>query len=232
MSGAEDGYRLAQKLWSARYRPSGKPFVDHLIGTSSALAFDGQARPVVLAGLLHAAYESGDFGPNHRASAERNRSMVRVAIGEEAEQLVHAYTTFAWWPEGVARLSVEPPTSPVEVELVAMRIANEWDDWVDGGVLRSGKRHAAEHQVPAASQMVSLARRHGLDLLGSGLEQAVRMSLDADLPQHSSNGMPDRSVLLLPASAKAQVALAERARRWALRVPCTRRIARVARRFT
>ena len=56
------GYRLAADLFSGQYRGSGKPFVAHLVGTASILAATKASATVVAAGLLHAAYDQGDFG--------------------------------------------------------------------------------------------------------------------------------------------------------------------------
>jgi hypothetical protein len=229
VSQAAQGYRLAQRLWSACYRPSGKPFVDHLIGTASALAFADEPPPVVLGGLLHATFDSGDFGPGRGGSSERNRQTLRACIGAEAEELVFEYSAFAWWPGGVSRLSAEPAASPIELRLLAMRIANEWDDWADGGVLRSGKRHMDEYQVTATSQMARLARSHGLDQLASGLEHAVETSLGAEQSNRSFEGMPAGSVLLLPASARARINPRERARRTVRSIPGARPLARAVR---
>lgn len=229
LSPTEQGYRLAQRLWSARYRPSGKPFVDHLVGTASALAFAAEPPPVVLGGLLHAAYESGDFGPGRGGPSDRNRQTLRDCIGPEAEELVFEYSTFTWWPDGISRLSADRVTKPMGLKLLAMRIANEWDDWADGGVLRSGKRHMDEHQVTATSKMARVARSHGLDLLASGLEHAVETSIGAERSGRSCEGMPAGSTLLLPASAKALIAPRERARRMVRRIPGARPFARAAR---
>ena len=54
--GLEAACDLATLLFDGLYRPDGRPFLSHAIGTASALVrYDLQA-PVVLAGLLHAAF--------------------------------------------------------------------------------------------------------------------------------------------------------------------------------
>src|SRR5205809_5329802 len=57
-----DVYEFAMLLFTGRYQPCGKPFIDHLVGTASILAFLHRPVEVVAAGLIHAAYVYGDFG--------------------------------------------------------------------------------------------------------------------------------------------------------------------------
>src|SRR5205085_1702384 len=85
-------YELAARLFSGRYRCSGKPFVDHLVGTASVVADSGGRVELVLAALLHAAYEHGDFGRGRRARGDERRTAVRRVVGDEAEALVFAYS--------------------------------------------------------------------------------------------------------------------------------------------
>ena len=55
-------YSLAAKLFTSQYRATEKPFVCHLVGTASIMA-QLKASPVLVSvGLLHAAYQSGNFG--------------------------------------------------------------------------------------------------------------------------------------------------------------------------
>src|SRR5690349_4857301 len=55
-------YEFAAELFAGRFRACGRPFLAHLVGTTSILAEIGAAEIIVVAGLLHAAYEQGDFG--------------------------------------------------------------------------------------------------------------------------------------------------------------------------
>jgi hypothetical protein len=205
---------FAQRLWSSQYRPSGKTFVSHLVGTASALAHAGEEIHIVQAGLLHAAYDSGDFGSGTLGSCEANREILRACVGPEAEQLVLEYSAFAWWPDGVSALSaMDNALSRSQRALLAMRIANEWDDWLDGGILQSGKRHLAEHEPVATQKMVQLARANGMETLAEGLEDAASSARGLGLSSTSHERMPSASYSLLPASAKLRRTLRQRALR-------------------
>ncbi|MGB5708108.1 MAG: hypothetical protein WBM41_14910 [Arenicellales bacterium] len=50
-----DTYDLARELFSGLYRPSGKTFIAHLVGTASILAECRVSIEVIKAGLMHAA---------------------------------------------------------------------------------------------------------------------------------------------------------------------------------
>ncbi len=52
-----DAYRTATALFANRFRPCGRPFVSHLVGTSAILAWLKVPIPMVVAALSHAAYE-------------------------------------------------------------------------------------------------------------------------------------------------------------------------------
>lgn len=89
-------YELAASLFATRFRPSGKPFTNHLVGTASILTAYRAAPPVIVAGLLHAAYEQGDYLPFGERSTENCRRMVRQVVGAEVEALIARYAVFPW----------------------------------------------------------------------------------------------------------------------------------------
>src|SRR5512137_1853160 len=55
-------YDLSMRLFTSRFRASGKPFLAHVVGTAGILGLLQAPGPVLAAGLLHAAYTHGDFG--------------------------------------------------------------------------------------------------------------------------------------------------------------------------
>ena len=84
-------YALAADLFAGQIRSSGKTFLEHLVGTASAVAAVGGRPALVHAGLLHATYTFGEFGDGQRNAAESKRAAVRAVIGAEAEELVAEY---------------------------------------------------------------------------------------------------------------------------------------------
>jgi hypothetical protein len=89
ISAVARAYRLAQRLFAASFRGSGRPFLCHLVGTASILVRDAAPAHEITAGLLHAAYSAGLFPFDmHRKMSPRKRAMVREAVGAEAEELI------------------------------------------------------------------------------------------------------------------------------------------------
>lgn len=164
-----DAYDLATELFSGRYRGNGKPFVAHLVGTASVLARHGAALEVVLAGLLHAAYQQGEFGSGRFGMTPRRRQRVRSVIGADAEALVARYTTYDW-------SRVPDNIDATDVPVVTMRIANELDECLDRGLLYAGagKRQAVEDGV---ARFVSAARALHLSTLADELDAAASSNL-------------------------------------------------------
>lgn len=129
-------YRLATRIFVGKYRGSGKTLIAHLVGTASLLAWLGRPAPVVAAGLLHAAYEDGDFG-----SSDPVRAM-KEAAGPDVEQLVSAYHALKWSysEELIQELRRREPTmSDQERQATVIRIANEVEDYLDLATMYHGK---------------------------------------------------------------------------------------------
>jgi hypothetical protein len=133
---ARRAYDLACQLFSGRYHASGKPFVDHLVGTASVvLTVDGRPE-LVTAALVHAAYQVGDFGPFQ--SVERRRARLRDAVGPESEELVFAYASWPWNGETIRGLTAGTVSdSPRTRDLLLLRLAHEVDVRSDRGALVS-----------------------------------------------------------------------------------------------
>ena len=119
---------VAAILMSGGYRPCGRPFVSHLIGTAGVLVRYGFRLDVVLAGLLHAAYSHcPELPPGQKTSIETVRDVL-VNAGVGVERRVRAYTrrgedpgAFATALDRVGELSFD------DAEIVAMIAANEVD---------------------------------------------------------------------------------------------------------
>jgi hypothetical protein len=86
-------YMLAMDLFGGGFRPCGRPFIDHVVGTAGVLAACGFSVRVVIAGLLHAAYTHAPphpGGPQETAGALSRRL---GGAGTTVERLVRAAAT-------------------------------------------------------------------------------------------------------------------------------------------
>ena len=152
-----DCYELATLLFAGHLRGSGKPFLAHLVGTASTLAAISAPPVAVVAGLIHSAYEQGDFGI---ARWRRRRDRVHAAIGKEAEGLVWRYCTMPWTPSEIGRLQTDlGQLSETDRLVVLMRLANELEDNLDLSMLHC---HPAKDAFRGQrDSLVALARSIG-----------------------------------------------------------------------
>jgi (p)ppGpp synthase/HD superfamily hydrolase len=178
------GYDLAMQLSPASFRGSGKPLLAHLVGTASILASIGQSARVVTAGLLHAAYVFGDFGDGRSGINEARRARVRNAVGVEVEDLVARYTGFDWNKNTIPAIRGRVASlTPIERDVLVIRLANELEDHLDFGVLYCGNGEKRREYIRSPlNQSVDMARTLGLTALAAELDAAFNDTLAADLP--------------------------------------------------
>ena len=158
---AAAAYELAAQLFSGQFRASGKTFLAHLVGTASILA--GQGRPIeeISAGLLHAAYDNGDFG----AGSKGRRDEVRGVIGELAESYLDAYSGLPWDPD-----RYPSSDSSVEQAVLMIRVANELEDVLDDSLAWVGPQRAAKI-MSRLEPTARLAERLGQPALAEALRR-------------------------------------------------------------
>src|ERR1700676_5647271 len=66
-------YAFAARVFTGCFRPSGKVFLAHLVGTGSILAELHRPIATIAAGLLHSVYTHGEFGDGARGLSEGKR---------------------------------------------------------------------------------------------------------------------------------------------------------------
>lgn len=201
------GYSLAARLCSGQYRPSGKPNVDHLIGTASILCSLHQPIEVIAAGLLHSVYTHGDFGTLRRGIADNKRELVRQAVGAPAEAYVARYTSLEWDRSAIAgylsRLSL---LTPFDRTVLLMRLADRLEDTLDGGDLYcANAQQRLGNLEHVGGPMVTLATLLGFPSLAAELNDAFASLRSAPLPEGLQNaGNPTRVYQLVPPSYRVR----------------------------
>ena len=194
-------YTLATQLFAGLHRASGKVFVAHLVGTASVLA-EARARiPVVLAGLLHAAYTHAEFGDGWRGVTAAKRARLRTVVGEEAEGLVERYTRFRWPGEGLPRLRAAlAGLDEADRDVVLMRLANELDDHLDLGILYHEDAERRRDLLEPLAICVDLARDLEQDRLAEALSVTFAECRSAEVPPAMRSPGARGSFLLAPSS--------------------------------
>ncbi len=125
-------YDVALALFGNSVRPSHKPFLAHLVGTAGVLAHWNETIDMVIAGLLHSVYLYGDFRDGRSGAHPARRGRVRAIVGAEAESLIAAYTA-ADWQCPIDQLIETACQSATGRALVAIKLADLWDEVSDGG---------------------------------------------------------------------------------------------------
>jgi hypothetical protein len=173
---AWQSYQFALQLFAGQYLPSGKPFIDHFIGTASILTSLQLPMKVVVAGLIHAAYRYGDFGAAGIGISQSKREQIVSAVGDEIETYLARYEKGDWSLRNLATLFDgldELPTLDRDVLLI--RLASELERCLDLGELYFPdieKRRAAQQKFVESSAplWVRIADRLGFALLAAELK--------------------------------------------------------------
>jgi GT2 family glycosyltransferase len=123
---------IAAMLHGDTLRPSGKPFLAHLVGTAAVLARHGAPAAVVAAGLLHAAYSHGRFPRIAGDGRPRWRAWLRAELGAEVETILDHYFEVAFDGADGALPDAAVDALPLSAAFAAMvRVANEIDERLD-----------------------------------------------------------------------------------------------------
>jgi len=194
-------YTLAMQLFAGLHRASGKVFLAHLVGTASALVEARARLPVVVAGLLHAAYTHGEFGNGWRGMTTVKRTRVATVVGEESEGLIARYTGFRWRCESLSSLGATlSGLNRADRDVVLMRLANELDDHLDLGILYYADAERRRELLEPLAVCVDLARDLGHYRLADALDDTFAACRAAKMPADTSRPGGRGSFLLAPAS--------------------------------
>lgn len=169
-------YELSTKLFAGRFRPCGRPFVAHLVGTASILAEIGAPEELVEAGLIHAAYEQGDFGFTRWRD---RRKRVRDAVGAAVEDLVLGYSKMRWNARTIRHLSIHlDQTTEFDRSVLLIRVANELEDHLDFAALLCRKAVYEDNSV--RELVTGIAERLRQPRLAEALRSVFRAPTDLE----------------------------------------------------
>ncbi len=187
---AAKAYHLAARLCSGQYRPSGKPNIEHLVGTASILCALEQPIDMVVAGLLHSVYAHGDFGAFRPGITERKRAVVREAAGIRAEAYVARYATLDWGPSAInGYLGGMDRLDALDRAVVVLRLADRLEDTLDGGDLYcANAEQRLRNLAQGGASMVNLASALGFPRLAAELGEALSFLSSARIPHGLQNG--------------------------------------------
>jgi hypothetical protein len=197
-----DAYDLASELHSTRFRPGGRPFICHAVGTASILASLGAAPEVVLSGLLHGAYDHGDFGDGTRGIDTAKRDEIRRAFGADAESRLAAFAALEWQTSDWERTrSLAEGLDDLGRDTLTLRLANELEELLEFEIQFRGDGDSRLAELDAAiDAMTALARAIDQPALATAIAEAGARCDDHRLPRSvrdtigSNHDRPPRSL--------------------------------------
>jgi len=206
-------YAFAMRLFTGFYQPSGKPAIDHLIGTASILASLHRPVEVVAAGLLHAAYLHGDFGDLRfrRVISHAKRDQLKQAVGEEVEEFIARYTALLWTRQTIPLIRDHlTELGPIDRDVLVMRLANELELHLDLAPLyyRETKNYqqALEQEGPP---LIDLADKLGFSTLATELARTFREIASGEVPlELRSRSIHFEAYLIPPQSYRQRLPVA------------------------
>ena len=161
---------LAARLMNGGFRPCGRPFINHLVGTAAVLLRYDLRIETVAAGLLHAAYSHG-WAPGNDAAAQCAGISAQLGQGSPVERRVRAYAQRGGQPPRVAgSMALD------DAEMALIDAANEIDMRFSGEYDYSGR--PPELSEDRLAGLMQVCRAVGLD----GLAQTLRLAVGQGRP--------------------------------------------------
>ena len=125
-------YHYMMELCGNRFRASGKPFMDHLVGVASIAAHYRHDIVLVVAALAHSVYDEADFGSFWPKITRRNKRELRRELGHDVDTLTRLYSEFEWKPQTVATIPQRLASmTGTERDVVFLRVANELEEAIN-----------------------------------------------------------------------------------------------------
>lgn len=205
-----DAYGLAAQLFTARFEPSGKCFMGHVIGVASILGAYAASAELVAAGLVHNAYRNGDFGDCRCKITAAKRERIRSVIGENAEQYVYRFATRRWYTQGLREIHQRLETlTESERHVVLLYLADQLEKLLDLEILyRKDCQQRCEYYREYGPQLTDLAHKLGHDAFANELQQVLQETFTSTVPEVLRSGDSRRySFLCVPESCRIRRAM-------------------------
>jgi (p)ppGpp synthase/HD superfamily hydrolase len=206
-------HELATRLFTCLYRPSGKVFIAHLIGTASILASLHTSVEAVSAGLIHSAYSEGQFGDGSKGVSRAKRKSVKRSVGPVIEEYVARYATLQWTPQSVPviRKGLER-MDLIDRTVLLIRLADELEDHLDLSALYcpdAGGRRAAIRELRCLK--IEMAALLGFPTLAQDLARVFKETEEIEIPlELRKQAGPIRSFSIVPLSCRVRLSIALR----------------------
>jgi hypothetical protein len=194
-------YETAAQLFAGRYQFHEKTHLVHVVRTASILASLLAPVEVVAAGLVHNAYQNGDFGTGERGFTSTKRWYFFQAVGPEVEQYVSGFTFLKWNPKTFLSILQELTVhQSINNYVVLLRLADLLEHNLDYGVLYFERVQQELYLSPSLNPfMIKMAEQLGYPLLVREL-QRIHDQNSADILNFTKipNEMPSKPFVCYP----------------------------------
>ena len=216
----DQAYQFATRLFANQFRACGKPFVAHLVGTAAVLVWLHEETEIVIAGLLHAVYQEGDFSGSLPGMAPNKRRQLKKLFGPTIEELVAAYTGGSRNLTGIqASYASFNQMSSFERTVLTLQLANELDDYRDRAPLYANNSEARLAKIKTCGeQQAEMACWLGHPELADALRATYRECINGQ-PYSAQRSLHSDGYQIMPGSCRESLThLALRARRKLTRI--------------
>jgi len=180
-------YELAKCLFAGRVLESGKEYISHVVRTASILGSLQAPSPVVAAGLIHNAYQKGDFGYGKRGISNAKRRMVRKTLGQEVEGYIAGFHFMKLNEKTFSLIRDELELGDqVYRYAVLLHLADHLEHNLDYGVLYRDERVRNQWLLKKnVSIVIEMAEKLGYPTLAKDLNWVFRENARADIPMEA-----------------------------------------------
>lgn len=179
---------IGSRLFAGRVRDNGKAFSCHAIGTGSVLLANNRPSDEIAAGIIHAAYEQGrfyrfGFMAQKPGVSDAKRRFIRQSLGDSVEELLFQYDAFKWHRRSILAFGDKAQKDHAMNQAVfIMRLANEIDEFLDGGICFSNKpSHFEDEEVNA--HLADLADRYQCKELFDEVIERIAVARKINIPE-------------------------------------------------
>ncbi|MEM9467807.1 MAG: hypothetical protein AAGA90_20710 [Actinomycetota bacterium] len=175
---------LARDLFGSRIDFDGGPALNHFIGAGSVTAALGLPTELVAFAIVHNAYRGGDFADGRRSGAdETRRAVVRDAVGETVELLVHE--RYADETDRLDGPLPDPDSREGRIQLTDL--CELYEKYENGRIHAANPDRADRRAVEANGDAIVARARH---LGGDDFADALAESFDRppDIPVGAASG--------------------------------------------
>jgi Domain of unknown function (DUF6817) len=201
-----DAYSLAMRLYSGYFLASGRTEIAHGVGTASILGVLKAPASVVAAGLIHNAYDNGDFGSYRYGVTAAKRKVIVHALGEDVERYVQRFH--------ILRTQRQSPAAPIgaidslnDIERFALLIdlSERLEHDLNDGGLQQYKKYVDLN----GHNMVDVAQKLQFPHLADAILDATRDRSAANciVRELANRSSGNRSQWIIPASCRKRFTL-------------------------